>query len=88
MNGRSSQPLALVNARLLDPASGYDGPGCVVVAEGVIADVRRTAVLEAFSPDLRLHDCAGRALMPGLVDIRVKTGEPGSEPKEPLKSAG
>ena len=25
--------------------------------------------------------------MPGLVDIRVKTGEPGTETKETLKSA-
>ena len=27
-------------------------------------------------------------LAPGLVDLRVKTGEPGAEPKETLKSAG
>ena len=26
-------------------------------------------------------------LAPGLIDIRVKTGEPGAEPKETLKSA-
>ena len=83
----SMRPLALVNARLLDPASGYDGPGCVVVTEGVIADVPRTARLDAPSPDLRVHDCAGLALAPGLIDIRVKTGEPGAEPKETLKSA-
>ena len=25
--------------------------------------------------------------MPGLIDLRVKTGEPGAEPKETLKSA-
>ncbi|KAK0350996.1 hypothetical protein LTR94_026767, partial [Friedmanniomyces endolithicus] len=30
---------------------------------------------------------AGLCLAPGLIDIRVKTGEPGSEPKETLKSA-
>ncbi len=82
-----TRPLALVNARLLDTATGYDGPGCVVVAEGVLADVRRTPALEAPSPDLIVHDCGGLALAPGLIDIRVKTGEPGSEPKETLKSA-
>ncbi len=81
------RPVAFTNARLLDPASGYDGPGCLVVAEGVIADVQRTSVLASPSPDLRVHDCAGLALAPGLIDIRVKTGEPGSEPKETLKSA-
>ncbi len=83
----SGRPLALVNARLLDPTSGYDGAGCLVVAEGVLADVRRAATLEAPSPDLLVYDCAGLALAPGLIDIRVKTGEPGAEPKETLKSA-
>ena len=82
-----SRPFALVNARLVDPASGYDGPGAVVVAEGVLADVRHAPGLEAPSPDLAVHDCAGLVLAPGLTDIRVKTGEPGAEPKETLKSA-
>ena len=81
------RPFALVGARLLDAASGYDGPGCVVVAEGVIADVRRRPTLDGAAPELLLHDCAGLTLSPGLIDVRVKTGEPGSEPKETLKSA-
>ncbi len=83
----SARPLALVNARLLDPATGYDGPGCLVVAEGVLAGVTRTATLDAPSPDLLVYDCGGLVLAPGLIDIRVKTGEPGAEPKETLKSA-
>ena len=83
----SGRPLALVNARLLDPATGYDGPGCVVVTEGVLAGVQRASALDAPSPDLLVHDCGGSALAPGLIDIRVKTGEPGAEPKETLKSA-
>jgi dihydroorotase len=80
-------PTAFVNARLIDPESRYDGPGCVVVAEGVIADVRRTPQLDMGSPDMRVVDCAGAVLAPGLIDLRVKTGEPGAEPKETLKSA-
>ncbi len=32
-------------------------------------------------------DARGGLLIPGLIDLRVKTGEPGSEPKETLKSA-
>lgn len=78
---------AFLNARLVDPASGYDGPGCVVVAEGVIADVQRRPTIDNLSPDVRVVDCAGAMLCPGLIDIRVKTGEPGAEPKETLKSA-
>lgn len=82
-----SRPVAFVNARLVDPASGYDGPGAVVVAEGVIADVSRSPGLGALSPDVDVVDAGGALLIPGLVDIRVKTGEPGAEPKETLKSA-
>ena len=29
-----SRPLAFTNVRLVDPASGYDGPGALVVKDG------------------------------------------------------
>ncbi len=82
-----SRPAAYVNARLVDPASGYDGPGAVIVTDGVIADVAYAPGFGALSPDVEVVDAGGAMLIPGLIDIRVKTGEPGSEPKETLKSA-
>jgi dihydroorotase len=82
------RPLAIVNARLLDPASGYDGPGALIVAGGLIVDVIKGSDPGALAPEMERVDAGGAALMPGLVDIRVKTGEPGFEPKETLKSAG
>ena len=89
MTGAPHQrPLALVNARLVDPESGYDGPGAVVVRDGLIAEVLRSPGIESPSPDLEIIDCQGALLAPGLIDIRVKTGEPGAETKETLKSAG
>ncbi|MEW5686444.1 MAG: dihydroorotase [Pseudomonadota bacterium] len=81
------RPVAFTNVRLVDPASGYDGPGAVVVTEGVIADVTHAPTLGALSSDVEVVDAGGALLIPGLVDIRVKTGEPGAEPKETLKSA-
>jgi dihydroorotase len=81
------RPLAVTNVRLVDPASGYDGPGAVLVTEGIVADVARGKDLGPLSKDVEVIDGAGRLLLPGLVDIRVKTGEPGAEPKETLKSA-
>ena len=39
--------LAIVNARLLDPASDYDGPGAVLVEDGRIA-----RVIHGAAPDL------------------------------------
>lgn len=81
------RPLALLNARLADPESGYDGPGCVLIENGAIAEVRREPRMDGLNDDVRVVDCDEALLIPGLIDIRVKTGEPGAEPKETLKSA-
>ncbi|HEY9219706.1 MAG TPA: dihydroorotase, partial [Phenylobacterium sp.] len=83
----SARPFALTNVRLVDPASNYDGPGAVIVTEGLVADVAQGRDLGSLSADLEVIDAGGVALLPGLVDLRVKTGEPGSETKETLKSA-
>jgi len=83
----SQRPLALLGARLVDPASDYDGPGGVLVCDGVIADVFRGSDPGPLSTDVEISDCRGHMLAPGLIDLRVKTGEPGAEPKETLKSA-
>ncbi len=83
----SPRPIAFEGARLIDPATGRDGPGSLLVVEGVIADVAFGGDLGALSPDVERRDALGLVLMPGLVDLRVKTGEPGAEPKETLKSA-
>ena len=75
---------AIINARLLDPASDYDGPGSVVIEDGVITRVEHGSVAVSATEIL---DARGLCLSPGLIDIRVRTGEPGAEPKETLKSA-
>jgi dihydroorotase len=82
-----SRPVAYLNARLVDPASGYDGPGAVIVTEGVVADIAYAPDFGRLSADIEVIDAGGALLIPGLIDIRVKTGEPGAEPKETLKSA-
>ena len=82
-----AQACAFINARLVDPESGYDGPGSLVVSQGVIADVIPRPQFDSPSNDLRIIDCNGAMLAPGLIDLRVKTGEPGAETKETLKSA-
>lgn len=81
------RPIAFTNVRLVDPASGYDGPGALIVTEGVIADVAKGGDLGSLSKDIEVIDGRGAMLAPGLVDIRVKSGEPGAETKETLKSA-
>ena len=87
LNASGAQPCAFINARLVDPESGYDGVGALVVSKGVIADVIHRPSFDTLSDDLRVIDCNGAMLGPGLIDLRVKTGEPGAETKETLKSA-
>jgi dihydroorotase len=79
--------IAFVGARLVDPETGYDGSGSLIVEGGRIVEVTRRADRPELSADIRRIDCQGAMLAPGLIDLRVKTGEPGAEPKETLKSA-
>lgn len=79
-------PTSFINARLIDPASGSDQPGGLHVANGVIADVgphlRRNA-----PSGTHVIDCKGQILAPGLIDMQVSTGEPGTEHRESLRTA-
>src|SRR5690606_14744201 len=70
----STRPIAIVNARIVDPASGTDGPGAVIVRDGLIAEVVHGRTLGETSADLEIIDAGGAMLAPGLIDLRVKTG--------------
>ncbi len=81
MTGRTT----IYNARLLDPASGLDEKGGILIENGLIADIG-PGITKASPADLRI-DAKGKALAPGLIDLRVRTGEPGAENKETLETA-
>lgn len=82
----AGEATAFLNARLLDPASGRDEAGGLLVKDGVIADLG--AHLRRNAPeDTRVIDCRGHVLCPGLIDMQVFTGEPGQEHRETLKTA-
>lgn len=76
--------LLITGARLLDPASGLDAPGALLVRQGRIA---------ALGPDVSgpegipCLDAGGACLAPGLVDLRAALGEPGAEHRETIASA-
>ena len=76
---------AIYNARIIDPATGTDDKGGVLIENGVIIDVG-PGVTKATAADVKI-DAKGKALAPGLIDLRVKTGEPGAENKETLQTA-
>jgi dihydroorotase len=82
----AARPAALLNARLIDPASGLDQPGGVLIADGKIADLG-SHIGAGGTGDALAIDCGGHVLAPGLIDMMVFTGEPGLEHRETLASA-
>lgn len=78
--------LEIINARILDPASGTDAPGGVFIDKGVIREMRTGAGV-SFKDAAETLDAGGLCLSPGLIDLRAKTGEPGDEHKETLATA-
>ena len=83
----SNRRTVFCNARLIDPASGLDAKGGLLVENGKIADVGARLFGDVDRSDPEVIDCKGLVLAPGLIDMRVFTGEPGSEHRETLESA-
>lgn len=82
----ADQPTAFLNARLVDPGTGRDEPGGLVVRDGKIADLG-TQLRRNAPEGCTVIDCRGHVLCPGLIDAQVFTGEPGYEHRETLKTA-
>jgi len=82
-----SQTLLIENARIVDPASGTDELGAVLVRDGLIAEIAFHAPI-GVADDAEVFNARGLVLAPGLIDMRVFTGEPGKEYRETLASAG
>ncbi|MBM3515787.1 MAG: dihydroorotase, partial [Alphaproteobacteria bacterium] len=80
--------VAYVNARVIDPASGFDGPGQLLTIGEEIAAVGAKLFDNRPPSDVKVVDCQGYCLAPGLIDMRVQLREPGEEHKESLKSGG
>lgn len=74
-------------ARIVDPSRGIDEPGGVLVVDGRIVAAGATALNQGAPDGADIVDCGGHALLPGLVDTRVHSGEPGAEHRETIASA-
>ncbi|HEY6431158.1 MAG TPA: dihydroorotase [Acetobacteraceae bacterium] len=70
--------------RLIDPGSGLDQPGEVLVRDGRIADFGAGL---GRPEGAAIIDEPGAVLCPGLVDMRAALGEPGFEYRETIASA-
>lgn len=79
--------IAYLNARLLDPASGLDETGALLVSDGRIADFGPQLFRSGAASVRQAIDCQGLCLAPGLIDMRAQLREPGAEHLETLESA-
>jgi len=81
------QPLALVNARLIDPAGPTETRGGVLIVDGLIRDLGSGVVPANLPTYARVIDCGGDLVAPGLIDMRAFVGEPGAEHRETIATA-
>ena len=81
------RPIALVNARLVDPASGRETLGGALVIDGRIAGLGGAVTADSAPEGALIVDCGGDVVAPGLVDMRAFVGEPGAEHRETIESA-
>lgn len=79
--------LALVNARLLDPTTGRETHGGVLIKDGRVAALGPSVQHGHLPEDAEAHDCGGLLLAPGLIDLSAFVGEPGAEHRETLRTA-
>ena len=78
---------AYLNAHLLSPREGLDGIGGILIDDGRIIAVGGNVTRDHVGGQTSVVDCRGKHIIPGLVDMRVFTGEPGTEYRESLASA-
>ena len=81
------KPLLITRARLVDPSQDYDGPASLLIEDGRIAAVEKSASKMAAPEGAETLNARENLVIPGLVDMRVHLGEPGSEYRETIASA-
>ena len=82
------ETLLLKGGRVVDPATGTDGPLDLVIADGRIAERMKPSAGRAASqaPGARVLDVDGALVCPGFIDMHVHLREPGHEHKETIES--
>lgn len=84
---QTASPLGFHNVRLIDPSTGRDEIGGILASGGLIKDIGPHLGRESFPDGAEVIDGGGCVVAPGLVDMRVFTGEPGFEHRETLATA-
>jgi len=81
------EQVAYINARIIDPAADMDCEGALVTFGDEVQAIGPNLFPEGVPSHFKTVDCGGHLIAPGLIDMRVFTGEPGAEHKETLATA-
>ena len=84
--------IVLKNGTLIEPSTGFfgkkdvviDGEKVVKIAENIDVDALRDA--EDVKREIKVYDCTGKFIGPGLVDVHVHFRDPGFTYKEDIES--
>ena len=77
----------LINARIVDPKSGIDEIGGLIIdSKGLIKAVGKKVSNGNLPKSAEKIDLKKQLLMPGIIDMRVFVGEPGFEYKENFRT--
>ena len=78
--GKMDNLIILENGTIYDPFKNKKKAGSILIENGVVKEVGKVS-----APDnARKIDCAGKLIVPGLIDIHTHFREPGREDKETL----
>jgi dihydroorotase len=83
----ASSRKAFLNAKIVAPAQGLNSEGGILMDDGWILAAGPKVTKETVGVGTQIFDCAGLTIIPGLIDMRVFTGEPGAEYRETLATA-
>jgi dihydroorotase len=75
--------ILIKNGRVIDPASNFDEIAQVALAAGRVVGIKD--IPQGFAPS-KVIDAAGCLVVPGLVDLAARLGEPGYEHEGMLES--
>ena len=83
---KGSETLVLHGGRIIDPSIGWDGPGDVVIVNGLIDHAGDSLSDDTFGSrdDVERIDCAGTIVSPGFIDVHCHLREPGREDVETI----
>ncbi len=78
-----SSPIFLSNGRIIDPGSGLDITGDILIEKGKITTLGKDVPTPKKA---RKIDCTGKWVIPGIVDLHVHFSEPKRYDRETVKS--